>query len=94
LQSGKCPCWQTFESIVKDAKTGKPISYANVGIVGKSVGTVTDDSGHFKLGLHNNDTGVLKISIIGYQSQQFIIADFVKNYSPNQIIMLMPVSIH
>lgn len=58
---------QTLKGRVEDATTGTPIAYVNVGIVGKEVGTVSDEQGYFELITNSGmaeDT--LIISIIGY----------------------------
>jgi hypothetical protein len=70
---------QVFEGIVKDAKTNLPLPYVNVGIIGKSVGTVTDSTGRYKLNLANHDADSLKLSMIGYAAQTYQVADFLKN---------------
>lgn len=70
---------QFISGVVKDAKTNQPLPFVNVGIVGKSVGTVTDAAGAFKLNVGNNTTDILKVSMIGYQGQAFAVADLLKN---------------
>lgn len=58
---------QTYTSIIADELTKQPIAYANVGILGKNIGTVSNDNGWFTIEAKNlNDT--LKISFIGYAS--------------------------
>jgi hypothetical protein len=47
---------QVFDGVVKDAKTGVPLPYVNVGIVNKGVGTVTDNAGRFKINLSGHAT--------------------------------------
>ncbi|HIP33949.1 MAG TPA: carboxypeptidase-like regulatory domain-containing protein [Bacteroidia bacterium] len=50
------------------------IQYANVGVLNKSIGTVTNSKGEFIIELDNtlmNDT--LKISFLGYKSKEFVI---------------------
>jgi hypothetical protein len=69
---------QAFDGIVKDAKTNLPLPYVNVGIIGKSVGTVTDADGRYKLLLANHDADTLKISMIGYKPLTYGVADFIK----------------
>lgn len=70
---------QRFLSQVIDNSTNEPISYVNIGIIGKNIGTVSDKDGQFQLELNdkfNNDT--LRISCIGYESLNFKIWDFRK----------------
>jgi len=62
--------------LIQDAN-GNPISYVNVGIVGTSTGTVSKEDGTYRLfyksNVNQNDT--LRFSIIGYQSQSFLIKE-------------------
>jgi len=75
---------QTIEGTVKDAKTGAALEYVNVGIPGKNIGTVTDNSGHFQLPINNNSSDSLKISMIGYISKTFKVSDYI----PGKTILL------
>lgn len=51
--------------------TRSPLAYANVGIVNKPVGTVTDEQGQFQLYLTGAvlPTDSLRVSLLGYSSQ-------------------------
>ena len=79
---------QVFEGVVKSAKTNLPISYVNVGIIGKSVGTVTDSTGHFRLNLAGHDADTLRFSIIGYIPETYNVASFVSN--TRKFVLLQP----
>jgi hypothetical protein len=58
---------QTISGTVLDAETHKPIPYANVGVIHKTKGTVTDRQGAFSLGaVSREQTDTLKISCVGY----------------------------
>lgn len=81
---------QVLEGIVKDAKTNNNLAFVNVGIIGKAIGTVTDDSGHFKLTLNNNGSDSLRISMIGYQPKTYRVSDFVMQFKSGQTILLAP----
>lgn len=85
-----CLYAQSYEGIVKDAKTNEALSFVNVGIVGKSIGTVTDDNGHFSLMIngYNNDT--LKISMVGYVPYKISVGDFIKNQPGDKVYFLNP----
>jgi hypothetical protein len=80
---------QVFEAAIKDAKTKEALPYVNVGIIGKAVGTVTDMDGQFKLSL-TNDADSLKMSMIGYKAQTFLVGDIKKNIARYKIISLEP----
>jgi hypothetical protein len=83
---------QVIEATIKDAKTGAPLPYVNVGIIGKGIGTVTDTDGKFKLSL-NSDNDDLKISNIGYEAQISSVGDFKKKLGADKTILLKPVSV-
>ncbi|RYU92553.1 carboxypeptidase-like regulatory domain-containing protein [Mucilaginibacter terrigena] len=79
---------QVFNGLVKDAKTNLPLPYVNVGIIGKSVGTVTDSAGRYKINLAGHDADTLKLSMIGYVAQTYTVAGFVS--ANKQTILLQP----
>lgn len=62
-----------------DASTRQSVEFANIGIVGKGLGTVSNENGEYNLSVPDsllND--LLKISMIGYKSESFSIKDFQK----------------
>jgi len=66
---------QTLQSTLLDFNTREPIPFVNIGILGKNLGTVSDDEGKFSLeapktGWNSSDT--LRLSSIGYQSVDFV----------------------
>jgi len=67
---------QTFTGIVKDARTGETLPFVNVGIIGKGIGTVTDDKGHYAINLSNHDADSIRFSMIGYAPKVALISDF------------------
>lgn len=75
----------SVSGLIQDAN-GQPISYVNVGIVGTSTGTVSKEDGSyslfFKTNTNENDT--VRFSIIGYESQTFLI----KEMTDQQTIVL------
>lgn len=81
---------QVFEGTVKDAQTNENLAYVNIGVIGRSSGTVTDDNGHFKLVLNNSNTDSLRISMIGYMPKTYSVSDFITHYSPGETIILVP----
>jgi hypothetical protein len=58
---------QSVTGTVKDAKTGEPLPFVNVGVVGKNLGTVTDDAAVFNLSPDKYPADSLRISILGYR---------------------------
>jgi hypothetical protein len=67
---------QNIKGILKNADSKQPIEFANIGIIGKNIGTVTDLNGKFKLlvdSKYDNDT--ILFSIIGYKPLLIKISD-------------------
>ena len=59
-----------YAGSVVDAETGQPIPFVNVGVVGRSIGTVSDVDGSFLLELPPNrlsGTDLIRISSLGYE---------------------------
>jgi hypothetical protein len=70
--------FQKGQVLSRETNTG--IGYVNVGIIGKNIGTVSDEFGNFTLALdtiYDNDS--LRFSMIGYQSKSFLIGPFKEN---------------
>ncbi len=62
---------------VISATTREPIAYASVGIINKTLGTVTDSCGNFTLKVPDMSTqDTLKISCVGFASKCYSLADF------------------
>src|SRR5690606_35656036 len=66
-----------IRGIVLDSATAQPIEFVNVGISAKSVGTVTNAEGAFKVILNETikPMDTIKFSMIGYKSKTFSIAE-------------------
>ena len=59
-----------YAGSVVDAETGQPIPFVNVGVVGRSIGTVSDVDGSFVLELPPNrlsGTDLIRVSSLGYE---------------------------
>lgn len=84
------------QNIIKqviDNKNNVPIPYVNIGIVGKNVGTVSDNNGRFQLELDNKyNCDSLRFSSIGYESLNIRVEDYKKNnhQSENNRIKMTP----
>ncbi len=65
---------RTIEGQVLD-ETGEPLPGASVLLKGTSTGTVTDLDGNFTLAIGSAEGPVLKVSFIGYTSQEIAITD-------------------
>ena len=80
---------QTLEGRVMDEASGEGIAYANVGVVGKNVGTVSSAQGHFQIAIdsrYHQDT--LRISAVGYQPYQLTVGDFVQRLQDDPTVMM------
>jgi hypothetical protein len=79
---------QDISAQIKDSKTQLPIQYANIGIVGKNIGTVSDSLGDFKLSLTNVlDIDTLRISIIAYKTKNYKVGDLRNSEFPKTVLM-------
>lgn len=71
----------------------EPVPYATIGIKGKNIGTVADESGHFKMALKVDDFSPEKdkiiISCIGY-ADKMLDLNVIKANGDNQIIVSLP----
>lgn len=70
---------QVIKGTLIHADTKQPIEFANIGIVGKNVGTVTDLNGKFNLLVDSKyDKDTILFSIIGYKPLLLKISDLRK----------------
>jgi len=75
---------QSISGIVFETNSKIPVAYVNIGIVGKDIGTVSDQNGKYTLQInpkYYNDT--LKFSCIGYRTYAVKVSDFVKMNEAN-----------
>jgi hypothetical protein len=71
---------QIYSGHLADKKSGQPIPYANIGIIGKNIGTASNAAGWFKMELNSiYDKDTLCISSIGYESKKFLVGDLQNN---------------
>lgn len=70
---------QQWQGKVLDQASRQTLAYVNIGIVGKSIGTVSDEQGNFTLVLDSARYALdtLRFSIIGYNSRSFLVSDFL-----------------
>jgi len=74
------------EGVVKEAGSGNPLAYVNIGLVGKGIGTVSDDAGKFKLTIPEaNAMDTVRVSMLGYAPQVFTVSDFIKQLADQEI---------
>jgi hypothetical protein len=72
---------QLFEGrVIVHENNNSGVSFVNVGIIGKNVGTVTDQSGNFSIDLDKiYDKDSIRFSMIGYESRSFLVRAFKDN---------------
>lgn len=66
---------QTCKGVLLDSISGQPIEFANIGIVGKGVGTVTNEKGEYNFLIPDSlKDQKAKVSLIGYKSKTISVA--------------------
>jgi hypothetical protein len=72
---------QLFEGkVIVHENNNSGVSFVNVGIIGKNVGTVTDQTGNFSIELDKiYDKDSIRFSMIGYESRSFLVRAFKDN---------------
>lgn len=83
LSITKFYCQEIVKGKIVD-KNENPISYANIGMLNKEMGTVSNINGFFELFLDKKtitDNDSLKISCLGFYSKIILIKDFINNKS-------------
>ncbi|MGD1945350.1 MAG: carboxypeptidase-like regulatory domain-containing protein [Croceivirga sp.] len=78
---------------IVDAKTNLPLSYVNVGILNKEVGTVTDTLGYFDLQIEDGfDNDTLRVSRIGYKAKDFLLENILNEADTVKIELVEEIS--
>jgi hypothetical protein len=61
---------QVISGRVTDAKTGQPLAFVNIGVVGKALGTVSNEQGQYGLAFQEElAADTVRVSYMGYQPQ-------------------------
>ena len=67
---------QVISGVVINEKNGKTIEYANIGIVGRNIGTVSDYQGKFTIDINSQfDNDTLLVSSIGYFPKEIKVSE-------------------
>ena len=69
---------QVYKGVLITEQKGNPVEYANVGIVGKNIGTTSNIYGQFELKIppeYLRDS--IRFSMIGYESITMLVSDFI-----------------
>jgi hypothetical protein len=65
---------------IVEQDNNQPLSYVSVGILNKSLGTLTDTLGNFNFNIsQENVADTLQISMVGYFSKQIAVKDFIES---------------
>jgi hypothetical protein len=88
----------TVSGILKDAKTGDKIIYANVSIPGTGIGTVSNSDGEFTLKVNKSlNADVFEVSHLSYATKRFKVSDFLDKektlFLEPQMLMLSTITI-
>lgn len=69
---------QVFQGSTLNHSDKKPISYVNIGVFGKNIGTVSEENGKFKLSLSGTShSDTVKISCIGFKSKLLLVNSII-----------------
>lgn len=70
---------QSIEGKIMDSETKEELSYVNIGILNSTIGTITNESGLFKLDYNEKSESLdVRITMIGYQSKTYSIKELQK----------------
>ncbi|MBL7921833.1 MAG: carboxypeptidase-like regulatory domain-containing protein [Bacteroidia bacterium] len=82
---------QKISGLIIDKTTNMPISFASIGIVGKQVGTLSNENGFFELILtEDQKKDTLKVYAIGFKAQFFSATDLLKEVNKKMSLEAMP----
>ncbi len=75
---------KTISGVVHNFKNNEPLAYVNIGIANKTVGTVSNKNGLFKLSLNDKVTSkdTVVFSFIGFKTERYLVS---KLYTSNTI---------
>jgi hypothetical protein len=79
---------QDIQSKVFDNSSKKPLPYISIGVVGRSVGTLTDENGIFlfKKSIISQYVGdTLRVSGLGFKSKEYVVKE--GNFLPTEIFL-------
>lgn len=86
----------TYKGLVVDKTTKQPLPFVNIGVVGKGMGTVSDEQGLFYLYLNDNkilSNDIIQISSLGYQTIEISVANAKFVWNKNSTIEMLSANI-
>lgn len=81
---------KNYIGVIKDAKTGEPIPFVNIGVFEKNIGTVTNENGEFQFVIDRSKYSKLdtvQFSSIGYTAVKIAIPDLQDSLKNQKITM-------
>ncbi|QCX00173.1 hypothetical protein FGM00_08655 [Aggregatimonas sangjinii] len=82
-----------YKGVVIDAKTNEIVPYVNIGIVGKGIGTVSDEEGIFHLEINPEkytEKDTLILSALGYRTIKYAVPDLVFAFNEYPPVAMQP----
>jgi len=80
---------EIYKGNIIDKNSKETLPYINIGVIGKNIGTVSNDMGDFQIELNEKyDNDTLKFSSIGYKSLIFEVSNFKKIILNNPSVQL------
>ena len=85
---------QTITGKVVDSSTSQSLAYVNIGVLGQSRGTITDETGNFAMETNGlSSETVVRFSMIGYLAQTFTVNELSDNEGITVRLVNVPVSL-
>ncbi len=82
---------QKITGVVFDKSSKQPIPFVSIGIIGKSVGTVSDEKGVFEFNFKESQKkDSIKIYAIGYKPLVFLASDFIREENKEFFLQSLP----
>lgn len=82
VHSARAQHTYTFTGQTVDSKTGEALAFVNLGILGKPLGTVSDENGNFTLAFADSiDRDSIQVSMLGYESLRANYGEFRRRNS-------------
>ena len=68
------------KGVLTDSTTGAAVEFANIGIIGKGIGTVSNERGQYSFIVPDSlSAEFVKISMLGYKAKTFLLKDLQKH---------------
>jgi hypothetical protein len=92
--SGTILAQTTITGVVLTGVGKTPIAYASIGIVGKTIGTLSDERGSFELKISANEKpDSIKIAAIGYKTCSVPVSDLIQEPGKKIVLTELPLEL-